>query len=178
MNELNGLDILAEAFVSLKKRNAIPRLKLKVGGGYTGQDKRFLKKVRQILKPYADDVELCDDYSLDHHAAFYRSVSVICAPLRFEEGVGLYLCEAFAAGRPAVVPATGSFPEIVGEAGLLYQPNNSEALADALQQLFTEPGRYAQAVRQAEALSAGRYNDRVIAESLMGLYTDIERSSV
>lgn len=175
MNELNGLDILAEAFVRLKKQNDIPNLKLKIGGGYTGEDKHFLKRVKQLLKPYSEDVEFCDNYRLEDHAGFYRSVSLICVPLRFDEGVGLYLCEAFAAGRPAVAPATGSFPEIVGEAGVLYSPNHSEALADALRKLITDKKRYARSVGNAEELSAVRYNDEVIAEKLIQLYTELRQ---
>ena len=170
MNELNGLDILAEAFVKLKGQNDIPNLKLKIGGGCTGKDKRFLKKVKKIVEPYKNDVEIGADYSLEDHVEFYRSISVICVPLRFNESVGLYLCEAFAAGRPAVEPATGSFPEIVDEAGILYRPNNSETLAEALQKLFTNKHLYTQSAKKAGELSSIRYNDRVFAERLTQFY--------
>ena len=166
MNRENGLDILSEAFVKLKSRNVIPNLKLKIGGGYTGHDKSFLKHVKKILKPYREDVEICEIYHLEDHAAFYQSISVICVPITFEEGVGLYLCEAFAARRPAVEPATGSFPEIVGEAGILYHPNDSESLCDALQQLLTDPVLYAKASEKAIELSETRYNHRVMVEQL------------
>ena len=166
MNRENGLDILSEAFVKLKSRNVIPNLKLKIGGGYTGHDKSFLKHVKKILKPYREDVEICAIYHLEDHATFYQSISVICVPITFEEGVGLYLCEAFAAGRPAVEPATGSFPEIVGEAGILYHPNDSESLCDALQQLLTDPVLYAKASEKAIELSETRYNHRVMVEQL------------
>lgn len=44
MNQADGLDILAKAFIKLKERNTIPGLKLKIAGGYTSQDKPFLKK--------------------------------------------------------------------------------------------------------------------------------------
>jgi len=170
LNEINGLDILAEAFVRLKKQNMIPNLKLKIGGGYTNKDKRFLKKVKNILKPYMKDVEISNNYRLEDHAGFYRSVSVICVPLRIEEGVGLYLCEAFAAGRPAVVPATGSFPEIAGEAGILYYPNESSALAEALYKILSDKILYARTAQKANELSSIRYNDSVVAEKLTKLY--------
>jgi glycosyltransferase involved in cell wall biosynthesis len=170
MNRENGLDILAEAFVKLKKRNTIPNLKLKIGGGYTGKDKRFLKAVRKELLPYQDDVEIAETYSLEEHANFYRSITVISVPLTFDEGVGLYLCEAFAAGRPAVEPATGSFPEIVGNAGILYQPNNSEALADALEKILTNKEYYNYLVGEVNNLSLTRYNQDVLAEKLESVY--------
>jgi glycosyltransferase involved in cell wall biosynthesis len=173
MNKLNGIDIHAEAFVKIKRQNRIPNLRLKIGGGYTGKDKSFLKKVKKILEPYRHDVELCPDYNPDEHAAFYRSVSVISVPLTFEEGVGLYLCEAFAAGRPAVEPATGSFPEIVGEAGIIYQPNDSEALAEALANLLSDKDTYKKAAEQAKSLSEYRYNDTVMAGKLTQIYKSL-----
>lgn len=173
VNKLNGLDILAEAFVKLKKQNRIPNLRLKIGGGFTGKDKRFLKKVKKILAPYQNDVVLCQYYHPDKHADFYRSVSVISVPLTFEEGVGLYLCEAFAAGRPAVEPATGSFPEIVGEAGIVYHPNNSDALAEALFTLLHDPVIYNKTVEQAKTLSNTRYNQQTMVENLIALYQSL-----
>ena len=107
MNELDGLDILADAFVLLKQRDTIPNLKLRIGGGYMSPDKKLVKQVKRTLKPYANDVVIEDTYDMDEHADFYRKITVLTVPLRFQEGVGLYLCEAFAAGRPAVEPNTG-----------------------------------------------------------------------
>ena len=173
MSRVNGLDILAEAFVKLKERKVIPNLQLKIGGGFSGKDKPFLKHVKEILKPYKEDVEIFDKYKLEDHATFYHAISAICVPITFEESVGLYLCEAFASGRPAVEPATGSFPEIVSEAGILYHPNDSESLCNALQQLLSDPFRYEQASAKAIELSQTRYNYQVMAQKLIKIYTSL-----
>ena len=170
MNRENGLDILAEAFVKLKKKDSIKNLKLKIGGGYTSENKQFLKEVKKIVAPYFADVEISNSYSLEEQIRFYSEISVISVPITFNESVGLYLCEAFAAGRPAVEPATGSFPEIVGEAGLLYSPNNSDALADALEKLLTDPLLYNQSIDKATELSVTRYNEQILADRLVNLY--------
>ena len=170
MNKQNGLDILVEAFVRLKRKNTIPNLKLKIGGGYTNKEKSYIKKIKKILAPYKEDVEISDSYSLQDHARFYQSITVISVPITFEEGVGLYLCESFAAGRPAVVPATGSFPEIVAEAGITYQPNNSEALANALEELLSNKKHYTQSVENAKELSSIRYNQQILAQRLIKIY--------
>ena len=95
MNELDGLDILADAFVLLKQRGTVPNLKLRIGGGYMSPDRKLVKQVKRTLKPYADDVVIEDTYDMDEHAGFYRKITVLSVPLRFQEGVGLYLCEAF-----------------------------------------------------------------------------------
>ncbi|MDR2814690.1 MAG: glycosyltransferase family 4 protein [Prevotellaceae bacterium] len=170
MNRENGLHILAEAFVELKKRGTVKDLKLKVGGGYTSADRKFLKQVRQTLAPCMGDVSWSDTYSLSDHAGFYREVSVICVPITFNEGVGLYLCEAFAAGCPAVEPATGSFAEVVGNAGITYFPNSSEALADALERLLTNEQLLSLSRANALRLSEVRYNREASAKKLIEAY--------
>ncbi len=173
MNQLSGLDILADAFVRLKKQNTIPNLKLKIGGGYTAKDKPFLKTIIRNLSPYMDDVEIDHTYTLEHHERFFNTISVLSVPITFTESVGLYLCEAFAAGCAVVEPATGSFPEIVDGAGLLYEPNNSEALADALEELLLDKERLAQFREQASFLSTTRYNDVVLAKQLLAIYRQL-----
>jgi glycosyltransferase involved in cell wall biosynthesis len=170
MNRINGLEILADAFVKLKSNQTIPNLKLKIGGGYTSHDKQFIRTIRKKLSPYAGDVEIKEGYRLEDHIRFYSEISVICVPITFDEGVGLYLCEAFAAGRPAVEPATGSFPEIVEDAGVIYSPNNSDALADALAKILTDANLYQTCKQNALRLSENRYNSRVLAEKLVNLY--------
>ena len=178
MNRLNGLDILADAFVILKKRNSIPNLKLKIGGGYTGFDRKFLKQVKKTLLPYKNDITIDESYSLEEHLRFFREISLISVPIRFDEGVGLYLCEAFAAGRPAVEPATGSFPEIVGDAGVLYQPNDAQSLADALEKLLTDNEFYNRSIEESKRLSLNRYNEKIAAEKLEIIYNDIKKTEM
>lgn len=175
MNRQNGLDILAEAFVILKKRNTIPNLKLRIGGGYSGHDRKFLRQVRKTLSPYKLDVTIDETYNLEQHLTFFSKISVISVPIRFNEGVGIYLCESFAAGRPAVEPATGSFPEIVGDAGVLYEPNNAQSLADALEKLLADEELYRQKVENAKILSGNRYNAKITAERLVALYNNVRK---
>jgi glycosyltransferase involved in cell wall biosynthesis len=170
MNYENGLDILAQAFVKLKNENSIPDLKLKIGGGYTRENKKFVNHIRAILQPYANDVIWQEHYVLNEHTVFYKDISLICAPLRFNEAFGLYLSEAFAAGRPAVVPNTGSFSEIVEHAGLLYSPNNSEHLAEALKKMLTNQDIYKRCKEAALQLSQEKYNNATAAEKLSEIY--------
>jgi glycosyltransferase involved in cell wall biosynthesis len=173
MNELNGLHILAEAFVKIKRDRRVPHLRLRIGGGYTSVDKPFLRRVSQTLSPYKHEVDWCYTYSLPDHAAFYKDISAICVPITFRESVGLYLCEAFAAGRPAIEPNTGSFAEIVGDAGLLYEPNNSHALADAIEKLFTTNTLWNQCREQALHWSKTRYNHTALAAELHTIYAGL-----
>lgn len=173
MNRKNGLDTLAKAFVLLKQRDTVKNLRLRIGGGYTSRDKKFLKEVKKILSPYAADVVMDTTYSPGEHASFYKEITVLSVPLTFAEGVGLYLCEAFAAGCPAVEPAIGSFREIVGNAGILYEPHSSVSLADALETILADSRLLAQYRENALHLSATRYSDRVLADKLSDIYKQL-----
>ena len=173
MNELDGLDILADAFVLLKQRGSVPNLKLRIGGGYMSPDKKLVNRVKRTLKPYSSDVVIKEDYDMDEHADFYRKITVLSVPLRFQEGVGIYLCEAFAAGRPVVEPNTGSFAEIVGQAGLIYEPNDAQHLADALEKILTDKQIYDKCREHALALSKERYDDMILAKRLTDLYGEL-----
>ncbi|MCL2413446.1 MAG: glycosyltransferase, partial [Bacteroidales bacterium] len=101
-----------------------------------------------------------------------KNISLICAPLRFDEAFGLYLSEAFAAGRPAVVPDTGSFKEVIGDAGVLYSPNDSENLTNALRKILTNPEIYEGCKENAIRLSHEKYSDKIAAEKLEKIYSD------
>jgi glycosyltransferase involved in cell wall biosynthesis len=57
--------------------------------------------------------------------------TVFAYPSRYE-GFGLPPLEAMAAGVPVVATATGAIPEVVGDAALLVEPGDADALARAL----------------------------------------------
>ena len=65
----------------------------------------------------------------------------------FNEGFGLPVLEAMTVGVPVVAANRGALPEVLGDAGLLIEPDDVEGLADAMQQVVTQPGL-------AEALSS------------------------
>lgn len=67
---------------------------------------------------------------------------VFCQP-SYEEGLGLAVIEAMAAGLPVVATRVGGLPEVVreNETGLLVPPRDPPALARALEALLFDPVR-------------------------------------
>jgi glycosyltransferase involved in cell wall biosynthesis len=136
LNYDNGLDILVDAFILLKKQKGFEDVKLIMTGGSTGYDTKYIKNQKKKLEreKLSQDTDFCEDFLCDDRSLFFKRISVLSVPVRLGEAFGLYLLEAMAAGVPAVQPALGAFPEIIGESGggITYEPNTPEKLAEAL----------------------------------------------
>lgn len=148
MNEMHGLDDLTEAFILLKKQEKHKNLKLKITGGATSDDSRFIKKMK---KKFASnnllaDVEITNDYATHKRLQFLNSLTLFCAPVKKELAFGIYLIEALAAGLPVVQPKIGAFNEIISktQAGVLYEPVTVEKLAEALNKVLSDTQYYQQ----------------------------------
>jgi glycosyltransferase involved in cell wall biosynthesis len=82
-----------------------------------------------LLTGFVDDEDL---------PALYSGASVFAFPSLYE-GFGLPPLEAMACGTPVVTSNRSSLPEVVGDAGLLVNPLDIEALASAIDRLLTDP---------------------------------------
>ena len=69
--------------------------------------------------------------------ALYQMAQAVLFP-SLDEGFGLPLLEAFAAGAPVVASNAGAIPEVAGDAALLSAPEDAQALADNLLRLLTD----------------------------------------
>jgi glycosyltransferase involved in cell wall biosynthesis len=70
-------------------------------------------------------------------AVMYRLASVFVFPSLYE-GFGLPPLEAMASGTPVVTSNVSSLPEVAGNAALLVDPMNPEAIADGIQRVLTD----------------------------------------
>ncbi len=77
------------------------------------------------------------DLTSDELAREYNYCDVFCLP-SVQESFGIVFLEAMASNKPIVAARSASVPEVV-EHGVLVEPENEEALADAIQRLYDDP---------------------------------------
>jgi glycosyltransferase involved in cell wall biosynthesis len=69
----------------------------------------------------------------------YASADVVCYP-SLEEGFGLPILEAMAAGAPVVTSTASCLPEIAGGAAILVDPRSEDVIANGIKQALEEQG--------------------------------------
>jgi glycosyltransferase involved in cell wall biosynthesis len=107
------------------------------GGGFhscTEEVRRFVEdaatlRARVLFPGYVPDHIL---------AALYPSALAVVMPA-FSEGFGLPAIEALACGTPVLSSTQGAVPEIIGDAGLLFQPDAPESIAAAIIRVAIDP---------------------------------------
>ena len=92
--------------------------------------------------------------SLDALAGLVRSARAVILPV-LSESTGLPIVEAVAAGTPVVASAVGALPELVGRAGLLVEPGDSERLAVALAAIWADDDVHRRVAGAARERAAG-----------------------
>ena len=87
------------------------------------------------------------------------------------EGLPMSILEAMAAGLPVIATDVGGVPDVVRNevTGLLVKPGDSDALANAMRELLTNPQRM-EAFGRAGAVCAKEYDCTIVAQEYSKLY--------
>ena len=99
----------------------------------------YLETIKPAIQasPRSEGIETpgwVDDAAL---ARLYARASVFAFP-SLDEGFGIPVLEAMAAGVPVLASNTSSLPEVCGDAALLVDPNDAEAIAHGLTRLIED----------------------------------------
>lgn len=122
---------LLTAYGRLRSQRAdAPRLVL---AGHVAPDARnLLSLIRQA--PLASHVDYRGYVAAEDREALFKGAQALVLP-SLDEGFGIPALEAMSAGVPVVVSNRGALPEVVGDAGLLIDPDDPESLAAALERI-------------------------------------------
>ena len=110
---------------------------------------------------------LVPDADLPH---FYAGARGFIYPSLFE-GFGLPVIEAMACGAPVICSDRAALPELVGDAGLLVDPEDVDALAGAMVRLVGDRALAAELGERGRARSR-HYSWRETARRTLGVYRE------
>jgi len=177
MSEYFGLGIIVDAFIKLKKESKYADLKLSLIGGYTGDDKPFVKKMVKKFKVEGiiDDVKIYENFDIKYRLEFLKSLSLLSVPVPGGEAFGAYQVEALASGVPIVQPNLGGYPEFIKATGggILYEPNDPENLARALSTLLDDPDRIREMGAKGRKSVMEQYSMENMANRILDVYKKV-----
>jgi glycosyltransferase involved in cell wall biosynthesis len=174
MAESMGLPVLVEAYLKLKKTETFKSLRLHLSGGRTADDGPFLERLRRRFSDegVAGDVTFFDQFDPKSRKAFLGSLSILSVPTPGGVAFGTYILEANERGVPVVQPRVGSYPEILEATGggVLYEPNDAEALAKSLGELLADEPRRAALGRKGRESVERSFSLATMAQKMTDLY--------
>ena len=130
-----NLERLIEAFHLLRRGASSTSVKLLIIGDEIAKYAALRRAVhRHKLHKYVRFFGFVPDRTL---AILYRLAGVFVFPSLYE-GFGLPPLEAMASGTPVITSNVSSLPEVVGDAALLVDPLQPEAIADAMRRVLTD----------------------------------------
>jgi glycosyltransferase involved in cell wall biosynthesis len=140
-----GLLQLGKAYALLRRREPAAAMRLEAAGFVSAAHRPYLEEVKQTLEAAGLGGEFMYHGAVDRAGkiGFLRTLSVLSVPTPYDEPKGVFLLEAMATGVPVVQPRRGSFTEVVQNTGggILVAPDDPQALADGLHELWNDPGR-------------------------------------
>jgi len=169
-----GTDHLFRALAHLRRRWDRPPV-LAIIGGHSFQDHtpyrdRVIASMADLDLQFGRDVALLGTVPDDEMAAWYRAADAFAFP-SVNEGFGLAVLEAMAAGLPVVVTRLPVFAEYLrfGVDALAVAPGDDEGLADALDTVAHDDG-VREKLRQSGPEVAARFSWDTTALQHIAIY--------
>ena len=156
-----NLPRLLRAFAQLKRNDVDLVL-----AGPTGWN----ESLRADLAPIEARVHALGFVDRDELFALHAGAAVFCYP-SIKEGFGLPVLEAMVQGTPVITSASTSTAEVAGDAGLLVDPLDEQAIADALDRVLDDPD-FATALGHAGRERAATFTWERTAELTMTAYRE------
>jgi glycosyltransferase involved in cell wall biosynthesis len=155
---------LIEAFADL--RFAIRDLRLVIAGGKGWLYEEIFATVERL--GLEEKVVFPGFVADEHLPALYNLADLFVFPSLYE-GFGLPPLEALACGTPVITSDASSLPEVVGQAGLMVEATDVEALAQAMKQVLEDDALQEEMIARGLE-QARKFTWQKAASRLLNLY--------
>ena len=177
MCSVKGLDTLIDAFIAMKKKLEFAKLRLRIAGGRSRSDERFIaEQISKLDKcGFMGDVEFLETFGQAEKVEFLSSLSVMCVPERQAVSCGLYVLEAMAAGVPVVQPRSGVFVEVIegSGGGVLVDEYDAAAFAKAIESVLGDTEMLKQMGQRGIEAVRKKFDIMKSAEKMISVCEDV-----
>jgi glycosyltransferase involved in cell wall biosynthesis len=179
---LGGLELrknvptLVRAFAHLYRELNDPGLQLLIAGNPDAKTGPLFPDPRPVAADLGMTGQIIYRYiEEEDKPAMYSGASLFVFPSSYE-GFGLDPLEAMSCGAPVVCSNRTSLPEVVGDAALTFDPDNTGQLVAAMRSVLTNPALAAD-LRARSLQQAARFNWRKTATETLAVYQEAYRRS-
>lgn len=134
-HERKNLFSLIRAYHKFILKNKVRDCKLVIAGQERQTYRRIIKLV--VSLNLEKQTIFAGFVPLDDLPLLYNAAEVFVFPSLYE-GFGLPPLEAMACGTPVITSNTSSLPEVVGDAGIMVNPNSVDELTQAIHRVLTD----------------------------------------
>lgn len=136
-----------------------------------GKENFFYTKLKNTVLPQYKDVVYTGFVGDDDLQGLYKEASLYVFPSLYE-GFGLPPLEAMTQGVPVASSDKSCLPEVLGDAALYFDPENSEAIADTLFEGMTNETLRSVLKTKAQILLP-RYSWETLARQTLHIYREV-----
>jgi glycosyltransferase involved in cell wall biosynthesis len=165
----NLLTLLDAYHALLAREQAIPPLVVAGRKGWLYQP--MFARVREL--GLEDRVHFTDWVDEQDAPVIMNAASVFVYPSLYE-GFGLPPLEAMACGTPVICSNASSLPEVVGDGGLLFEPHDVGALANAIARVLAD-GELRTHLRARGIEQARKFSWERAARETLAVYQTVEK---
>ena len=134
LEKRKNVPTLIKSFYKLKKSKLNYKLVIVGGKGW-----KYTKIFDLIEDLNLQNEVIFTDYVSDEDLVkLYNTADLFVYPSLYE-GFGLPPLEAMACGCPVITSNTSSLPEVVGDAGIMIDPNDIDGLTESMLKILTDP---------------------------------------
>jgi glycosyltransferase involved in cell wall biosynthesis len=167
LEKRKNVPILLKSFYKLKKSKL--NHKLVIVGGKGWKYTRIFDLIEGLN--LENDVIFTDYVSDEYLVKLYNAADLFVYPSLYE-GFGLPPLEAMACGCPVITSNTSSLPEVVGDAGVMVDPNDIDSLTESMIKILTD-NEYREEMGRKSLERAHMFSWKKTAEETWDVYKEV-----
>lgn len=128
--------------------------------------------IRTVRELHLEEKVIFTGYIPEKNMSILLNAAEIFVYPSFYEGFGLPPLEAMACGTPVITSNTSSIPEVVGDAGILVNPDNVAELSDAIFKVLSDESLKIQ-LSEKSVIQAKKFSWEMTARKTVEVYNQI-----